>query len=101
MGAQSIQKVSVVRNDHRCPLKLPEGFFERSQRLDVQVIRWLIQQNQVGALAESLGQMNPVAFAATQIANALLLRCPLQVERRNISPYLDISTVDIDVFFAI
>ena len=54
MGAQSIQKVSIVRNDHRCPLKLPESLFERSQRLDVQVIRWLIQQNQVGALAESL-----------------------------------------------
>ena len=71
------------RNQRSCeittaqPGKLEQRFFERAQRLDVEVVGRLVEQQHVAAALQHLGQVHAVALAARQLADQLLLvACP-------------------------
>eukprot|EP00955_Chlamydomonas_euryale_P071413 361073-Chlamydomonas_euryale.AAC.5 len=55
---------------------------EASQRVNVQVVGRLVQQQQVSALLERLGQVQAVALAARQVADGLALVVALKVVPR-------------------
>ena len=53
---------------------------ERAQRVDVEVVRRLVEQQDVAARLEQLGEVDPVALAARQLADHLLLVGAAEVE---------------------
>ena len=60
----AVQKPAVVADDHYAAGKIQDRFFQRPQRVDIQVVSGLIQQQQVGAAPQQLGQMHAVPFSA-------------------------------------
>jgi hypothetical protein len=61
----------VAHEDHR-PLVPFDRVFENFDRLDVQVVRWLIEHEQVGAREHEHRQCDPCAFAARERRRASL-----------------------------
>ena len=65
-GGNVVQKIAVVRHDeHRAPEGLQIGF-QPLDRVHVQMVSGLVQQQQVGARQHEPGQIDPGLFAARQ-----------------------------------
>ena len=62
------------------PGNVEQGILERAQRIHVEVVRRLVEQQQVAAAAQQLREVHAVALAARQVADPRLLRGPLEVE---------------------
>ena len=57
--------------------ELQQRVLERAQRVHVEVVGRLVEQQHVAAALEHLGQVQPVALAARELADLLLLvGCP-------------------------
>ena len=69
-----------MADDDRAAGEILERLLERAQRVDVEIVRWLVQQEHVGTRLEHLGEMHPVPLAPRQGADLLLLVGALEVE---------------------
>jgi hypothetical protein len=59
---KAIKKHAIVRDHHRAAAILLQRIFQRGQRLSVQIVGRLIEQQHIGAGFQNLGQMHPVAL---------------------------------------
>ena len=82
---QPIEEEAIVADDHRAAGEGFQGFLKRPQRLDVEIVGRLVEQEDVAALLEHLGHVDTVAFAARQLADLFLLVLPAEIERADIS----------------
>ena len=80
VGGQPVEEEAVVADDHRAAREILERFLECAQGLDVEVVGRLVEQQDVAALLQHLGDMDAVALAARKLADLLLLVLPLEVE---------------------
>ena len=60
----AIQKPAIVADHHHATGEVQDRFLQGSQRVDIQVVGRLVQQQQVRTLAQQRGQMDAVALAA-------------------------------------
>ena len=75
-----VQKPTVVADHNGAPGVVHQGLLERAQRIDVKVVRGLVQKQQVRSALEQLGQVNAVAFTAGERSDLSLLLPALEVE---------------------
>ena len=76
----AIEEPAIVADHHGAAGEVEERLFERAQRVDVEVVGRLVEQQQVAALLQQLGEVHAVALAARQRADlALLLVAPLKL----------------------
>ena len=80
-----------MANDHRAARELEQRRFERGQRLDVEVVRGLVEEQQVAALLERERQVQTVALATGEYAGALLLVLALKAKARHIGAAGDLG----------
>ena len=73
VGGDAIQEPAIVADHHRAAGEVEQRVLQRAQRVHVQVVGRLVQQQQVAAAAQQLGQVQPVALAAGEVADPLLL----------------------------
>src|ERR1700757_4277158 len=73
VSARPVEEPAVVGNHHRAAGELLQRVLQRAQRLDVEVVGWLVEQDQVSALFERERQIEPVAFTTGQHTDRLLL----------------------------
>jgi hypothetical protein len=73
-----------VRNDQHAAGKFEQGVFEGAQRFDVEVVRWLVEQQDVAAGDQRLGHVQATALAAGELADAFLLVAALEVEAADV-----------------
>ena len=84
------------------PGKLSRGFLERPQGFHIEVVGRLVQKHDVGARPQHLGQVDPVAFAARQLPDPLLLVRTAEVEGADIGSALDLALVaEVDLVLAL
>ena len=79
-----VEEPAVVADDNCAAGKGQERIFERTERVDIQVIGRFIQQQKVSAAFQHFCQVNPVAFSAGKILDAFLLVGALEIEGRGI-----------------
>jgi len=60
----AVEEPAVMADDHGAAGEIFQRFFERTQSVDVEIVGRLVEQQQVGAGAQHLGQMHAVALAA-------------------------------------
>ena len=84
VGRDAVEEPAVMADDHRAAREALERVLERAQRVDVEVVRGLVEQQQVGAAAQQLGEVEAVALAAGEILDALLLVAAAEVEARDV-----------------
>lgn len=97
----AVQEHTVVANDHRAARELEQRRFERGQRLDVEVVRGLVEEQQVAALLERKRQVQTVALATGKYASALLLVLALKAKARHISAARNLGLADHHVVQAV
>jgi len=80
----AIEEPTVMANHYGAAGKILQRLFERAHRVDVQIIRRLVQQQNICAFLQNPRQMNAISFAAGKRADFLLLIRTREVETRNI-----------------
>ena len=64
MGGHPVEEPSVVADDHGAPGEALQGVLQGPERVDVQVVRRLVQEQDVSSLGHGPGQVDPVPLAA-------------------------------------
>ena len=80
--AIAIEEPAIVRDHHRAAGEVEQRLLERAQRVDVEIVRRLVEQQHVAAALQQLREMQPVALATGEIADLLLLIGAAEVELR-------------------
>src|SRR4051794_36078199 len=80
----AVEEPAIVRDHDGAAGELEQRVLERAQRVDVEVVRRLVEQQHVAAAAQQLREMHAVALAAGEVADALLLVAALEVEPRDV-----------------
>jgi hypothetical protein len=83
-------------DDHGAAGEVFQRLFQRAQRLGVEVVGRLVEQQHVAAGFQQLGQMHPVALAARERADLLLLVAALEVEGRAIGARVHLVLAELD-----
>jgi hypothetical protein len=60
----AIQKPAVMADDNRASGEILQRFFKCAQGVDVEIVRGLVEKQDVRALLQHLRQMNAIAFAS-------------------------------------
>ena len=68
-----IEKPAIVADDDGAARKREQCFFECAQRIDVEIVRRLVEKEQVTARLEELRQVDAVALASRKAADLTLL----------------------------
>src|SRR5438067_4346055 len=100
VGRDAIEEPAVVADDDGAARKVEERLLERAQRVHVEIVGRLVEQQQVAALLEQFGEMDAVALAARQRADAALLRRTLEIEPGDVGARRDFSFSQLDLVVA-
>ena len=84
VGGDPVQEPAIMGDDQRRTGKGIQRVFQRAQRVDIQIVAGLIQQQHIGPGLEQFGEMDAVALTAGKIADLLLLIGAGEVEARHI-----------------
>src|SRR4051794_32770252 len=96
----AVEEPTVVADDHRATGELGERVLERAQGVDVEVVRRLVEEQHVAAHEQRLGEMQPVALTAGEIAHLLALIGALEVEARAVRTAVDVAPTDLEMIDA-
>jgi len=66
LGGHPVNKVPVVANEHQGAGELEQGLLQDFQRRDVEVVRGLVEDEQVGRLEHHPGENDPGALASRE-----------------------------------
>ena len=80
VSSDAVEKPAVVAYQHGTARELDQGVLERSQRVDVEIVSRLVQQQQVASPAEQFCQVHAVSLAAGERTDRPLLIAPFEVE---------------------
>jgi hypothetical protein len=83
--ADAVEEPAVVADDQGGACEFGQGLFEGAQGVDVQVVGGFVEEQDVGAFGEGLGEMDAVAFSAREDADFLLLVGACEVEGGDIA----------------
>ena len=78
--ADSVEKPAVVRDHDGAAPKFKQCFFERAHGIDVEVVRRLVEQQQISTRLQDFCHLHPVSFATRQISHFFLLGIALKIE---------------------
>ena len=85
-----------MADHHHAAGELLQSVLEILKGLDIQIVGRFVQQDDVAALGQGLGQVDAVAFAAGELANLLLLIAALEVEGADIGAADQFAVSDLD-----
>src|SRR2546426_11575688 len=92
----TIEKPPIVRDHHGTTGEIDERFLQRSQSIDIEIIRRLVEQQEIPTRLEQLGKMKSVSLSARETPNFLLLIRSLEVELRQIRSSLHLALSNFD-----
>jgi len=69
----AVKEPAVVANHYCTTRKLLKSIFQGTQGVDVEVVCWFVQQQNVSTALENFCEVNTVAFSTGKIAHQLLL----------------------------
>ena len=84
-------------DDHCAARELDQGVLQRTERLDIEVVGRLIEQDQVAALLQGQRQVQPVALTAGEHLGRLLLVGALETEGGEVRTRRHLVLADVDV----
>jgi len=73
MGSDAVQEPTVVTDHDSTARKAQESIFERPLGVDVQVVRWFVEEQHIAATRQHLGQLDSVPLSTRELADHLLL----------------------------
>src|SRR5438477_120693 len=95
-----VEEPAVVTDDHDAPGEVEQRLLERAERVHVEIVRRLVEEQHVAARAEELAEMHAVALATGKVPDLLLLVRPTEVERRRVGARVATAVADLDVLLS-
>src|SRR6516225_3613082 len=92
----AVEEPAVVADDDGAAGKILERLLERAQRVDVEIVRGLVEQQHIGARLEHLGEMHSVPLAARERGDFLLLVGALEVEGGAVGARIHLALAELD-----
>src|SRR4051812_25247996 len=92
----AIEEPAVVRDHDRAAREVEQRVLERAQRVHVEVVRRLVEQQHVRAALQHFRQVHAVPLAARQLPDRLLLVATPEVEPRRVLPRVDLLLAEQD-----
>src|SRR5712692_6456059 len=96
----AIQEPAVVADHHDASREVEQRLFERPQRVHVQIVRRLVEQEDIAARTKQLGEVDAVSLAAGEVADPFLLVGAAKVERRGVRARVARPGADLDALLA-
>src|ERR1051326_8885947 len=97
VGRDAVEKPAIVRNDHGAAGIVEQCLFERAQRIDIEIVGRLVEQEEVGALLQHLCQMHAVALAAGELPPLFLLVGAAEIDQRAIGAARVLAAAETDL----
>src|SRR5690242_4648485 len=85
MSGDTVEEPAIMRDHHRTAGEGEQRLLQSAQRLDVEIVGRLIEQQHVTSGAQHLGKVHPVALTARELADQLLLLRALEVEAPDVT----------------
>ena len=85
MRADAVKEPTVVGDDHRTTGKVIQTLLQRTQRVDINVVGRLVEEQHVGLRLQGEGQMHTVTLTTRQHPGLLALVGAVEVETRHVS----------------
>jgi len=92
----AVQEPAVVADDDDAPGKGLEAGLQRAERVDIEVVGRLVEEQHVAARLEQLGQVDAVPLPSRQRADELLLVRAAEVEARHVRARGQLARADLD-----
>src|SRR5262249_3351124 len=93
----AIEEPAVVADDDRAAGEVEQRLLERAERVDVEIVGRLVEQQEVAPLLQELRQVDAIALAARQRSHPALLRGALEVEPRHVSARRHLLLAQLDL----
>ncbi len=100
VGRDAVEEPAVVRDDDGAAGEGEERLLERAERVDVEVVRRLVEEEEVAGLLHGAGEVEAVHLAPREVADPLLLVGPLEVEHRAPGAAAHLAAADHDLLLA-
>src|SRR6185312_7744053 len=100
VAGNAIEKPSVVADDDGAPCEAQQGLLQRPERVHVEIVGGLVQQQEVSTALEQLGEMDPVALPTGESTNLLLLVGPAKVESRAVGSGVHRAAAELELVLA-
>src|ERR1700752_4205955 len=84
VGRNAVEEPAVVGDHHRAAGEAEQRLLERAQRLDVEIVGRLVEQQHIAAGTQPLGEVHTVALSARELADQLLLLRAAEVEASDV-----------------
>jgi hypothetical protein len=94
VGGDAVEEPAIVADDDGAAGEGEQRVLEVAQGVDVEVVGRLVEQQQVAALFDQLGEVDAVALAAGQHADLLLLVGAVEVELADVGAGVDVAAAD-------
>ena len=94
VSGDAIEEPAIVSDHDRAAGEIDQRFLERAQCIDIEIVGWLVEQEQVAARLQKLGEMQTVPLTAGKVTHFLLLIGALEVELRQIRARLHLTLAD-------
>jgi hypothetical protein len=91
VGRHAVEEPAVVADDDRAAGELEERLLERAQRVDVEIVRRLVEEEHVARRSSAAWRGGRGSLAAGEVADLLLLVGPLEVEPRHVGARIDLA----------
>src|SRR5450631_1655300 len=96
----AIEEPAIVADHDRAAREPLEAVLERAQRVDVEVVRRLVEQEEIAGALDHLREVDAVALTAGEDADPLLLILTLEVEARDVRARRDRLLAHLEVLDA-
>src|SRR5206468_3096932 len=91
-----VEEPAVVADHDDAAGEAEERLLEPAQGVDVEIVRRLVEEQEVPAALEELREVEAVPLAARQVLDALLLVAPLEIEGGGVGPRVDAALAEVD-----
>src|SRR5665213_1138589 len=95
-----IQEPAIVTDHDDAAGKREKSVFQCAERIDVEVVRWFVEEQHVAGASQHLRELDPIALATGDLADVLLLVTPLEAEARHVRAGMDLARSHDHVFLS-
>src|SRR3954451_286984 len=97
VSGDAVEEPTIVADHHCAAREVVESCLEGAQCVDIEIIGRFVEQQDVPARLQDLGEVHPISFTAAEIADSLLLIAALEVEAGAVRPSVDLTIADLHV----
>src|SRR3954465_14219862 len=100
MTRDTVQKPAIVRNDDGAASKVFQAFFQRADRIHIEIVSRLVEKNKIRSAFEEPREVDPIALTARKDADLFLLVSSRKAKLRTIGAGIHLTRAQLQDFLS-